>query len=124
MTFADGLTLDAGSVSNFEINSLTAGFYDLAQGGSGVQAVAFGGTLNLVFQAGFNTLGTIKIFDFESYSGTFTAVNPTGLDGGYSASFNALTGEVTVVPEPSTWALLSLGFGALVLRARSRRRAA
>jgi len=121
MTFNNDLTLAAGSTGNFEINGLTSGLYDLAQGGSGVQAVAFAGTLNLLFQAGFNTLGTVKIFDFENYSGNFTTVNTSGLAGGYSATFDQLTGVVTVVPEPSTYALLGAGLSMLwVLRRKLR----
>jgi len=106
ITFNNDLTLAPGSVSNFEINGLTAGLYDLAIGGAGPQTVNFGGTLNLTFQSGFNTLGTVKIFDFETYAGTFAGVATTGLASGFTASFSAVNGVVTVVPEPTTWALL------------------
>lgn len=123
MTFSNDLTLAIGSTSNFEINGLTTGLYDLVQGGAGSQAVSFNGTLNLIFQTDFATNGTIKVFDFESYSGSFTTVNSSGLASGYTASFNALTGEVTVVPEPGACTLIGLGIGALLLRARGRRRA-
>lgn len=121
--FDNNLTLASGSISNFEINGLTAGLYDLAQGGAGSQNVNFGGTLNLIFSAGFNTQGTVKIFDFETYSGNFTAVNISGLASGHAASFDSLTGVVTVVPEPSTWALLA-GGSAFVVVLRSRRKIA
>ncbi|CAN5347399.1 hypothetical protein BH09VER1_BH09VER1_28040 [soil metagenome] len=123
MTFNSDLTLAAGSTENFEINGLTSGLYDLAQGGAGVQSVAFDGTLNLVFQAGFNTLGTVKIFDFENYSGNFGLVNTSGLAGGYTATFDQLTGNVTVVPEPSTYALIAAGL-AMVWVVRRRQRTA
>lgn len=122
MTFNNNLAFASASTSNFEINGLTSGLYDLAQGGVGSQTVSFDGTLNLLFQAGFATNGTVKIFDFENYSGSFTTVNTSGLAVGYTASFNALTGEVTVVPEPGTCALIGLGLGALLMLARSRRR--
>lgn len=119
MTFSNGLSLASGSTNDFEINGLTAGLYDLAQGGAGSQTVTFNGTLNLVFQSGFNTEGTVKIFDFESYVGNFSMVNISGLAGGYSASFDSLAGVVSVVPEPSTWALLA---GGLTVTMALRRR--
>jgi autotransporter-associated beta strand protein len=121
MTFNNDLTLSAGSLGDFEINGLTSGLYDLARGGAGVQAVAFGGTLNLIFQAGFSTLGTVKIFDFESYAGNFSGVNTSGLASGYSASFDQLTGVVTVIPEPSTCALLGAALWMTLTLGRKRR---
>jgi len=121
ITFDNDLTLEAGSVSNFEINGLTASLYDLALGGDGSQTVNFGGTLNLVFQSGFNTLGTVKIFDFETYAGSFLGgVTTSGLASGYTASFSALDGGVTVVPEPTTWMLLAFSLTALMVFRRRR----
>ena len=116
MTFNNNLALT--SISNFEINGFDAGQYDLAVGRAGSQAVSFGGTLNLMFASGFNTNGSVKIFDFETYTGTFTTVNPVNLATGFTASFDPATGYVTVVPEPAAGLLGGLGLLALLRRRR------
>jgi hypothetical protein len=56
-------------------------------------------------------------------SGSFSAVNTTGLGSGQSATFDAATGYVTIVPEPSS--LVLAGAGALLcgMLAWRRRRA-
>lgn len=119
--FSDNVTLALGSVSTFEINGFTSGLYDLAQGNAGI---SFDGTLNLAFQTEFNLIGTAQIFDFDSYSGSFMPENfhVTGLASGFSATFDAANGTVTVVPEPSAVGLLAIGVGALVWRSAYRRR--
>jgi autotransporter-associated beta strand protein len=104
-TFGGGLTLGNTATSDFEFtdSAFTVGSYDLAQGGSGIQAVNFGGgTLNLMFSGGtYVENSPVKIFDFEGYSGTFSAVNFSGLVN-QTASFDSQTGFVTItaVPEP------------------------
>ncbi len=123
MTFENNLGLNIGSISNFEINGVTLGNYDLALAAvAGSQTVAFnGGTLNLLFQSGFNTEGTVKIFDFDTYAGGgFTIVNTSGLASGFTASFNATNGIVTVVPESSVALLGGLGLLALLRRRRDQ----
>lgn len=92
MTFAGDLGLNSGSISDFEINGFTLGNYDLALAAlAGTQTVSFnGGTLNLLFQSGFSTVGTVKIFDFDDYDGSgFTSLVSTGLASGYTASFDS-----------------------------------
>lgn len=122
ITFNDDLVLSLGSTANFEINSFTAGNYDLAvAAAANSQSVTFnGGTLNLLFQSGFNTTGSVEIFDFDSYAGTgFTTVNATGLSSGFTATFDKATGIVTVIPEPYSAMLGSFGFLALLRRRRN-----
>ncbi len=122
MTYAGDLTLGLGSISNFEINAFNSGNYDLALAAvAGSQTVKFnGGTLNLLFQSGFNTEGNVKIFDFDAYDGSgFTTVSTTGLASGYTATFNASNGLVTVVPEPNA-AVVIVSFGFLALLRRRR----
>lgn len=121
MTFNDDLTIGAAAVSNFEFTNTAFGLgtYDLAQGGVGTQTVTFGGTLNLFFSGGtYSSSSSVQIFDFENYSGDFTAVTFSGLGLGQSASFDSSTGFVTVIPEPEA-ALLG-GVGLLVLLRRRR----
>jgi hypothetical protein len=125
LTFSNNLTLGGSSTSAFEINGFTTGLFDLVSGGLGSQTVTFDGALNLTFINDFSTVGELKIFDFENYSGAFDNLSTTGLAGGYSATFDSLSGTVNVVPEPSTYALLTLaaaGLGAHVLRRRRNKR--
>ncbi len=123
MTFNDNLSLGASSVSNFEFTlaSFTAGSFDLAQNLLG-GGVTFGGTLNLIFDSGEtyadNTSATI--FDFSTYSGSFSNVTYSGLGAGQSAVFDATTGIVTVIPEPGSLALAALGSLAALRRRRTK----
>lgn len=120
LTLTGDLTLNSGSISDFEINSFSLGNYDLAiAAASGTQNVSFNGILNLLFQSGFNTVGSIKIFDFDGYSGAFTSIVPTGLASGFTASFDDATGIVTVVPEPAAALLGGLGMLCLLRRRRA-----
>lgn len=121
MTFTGDLGLNSGSEAEFEINAFTLGNFDLASAAvAGTQTVTFnGGILNLLFQAGFNTTGSVKIFDFDVYAGSgFTSVTSSGLASGYEATFDSATGIVTVIPEPR--AALIGGLGLLVLLRRRR----
>jgi autotransporter-associated beta strand protein len=122
LNVSGNLTLALGSISDFEINTFTSGNFDLALAAlDGIQTATFnGGTLNLLFQSGFNTAGTVKIFDFDAYAGAgFTTVSTSGLASGFTASFDASNGIVTVVPEPNAAALLG-GLSILLLFRRGR----
>lgn len=121
MTFDDNLTLGATSVSNFDFTLATLGLgsFDLAQSTSG--SVDFNGILNLNFDSGVSYAdnASVQIFAFGgAYSGNFTSVNYSGLGAGQSATFDATSGFITVIPEPHTVLLGGLGLLALLRRRR------
>jgi fibronectin-binding autotransporter adhesin len=127
VTLGSGFTLDLSSsgTSVFEITSpaFTAGTFDLVNGDG---SVIFGGILNLAFSGGSYAVGTdvLQIFaNSGGRSGNFSAVNSTGLAAGQSATFNAATGFITVVPEPSTYAISTIATAGLagLMRWRKRR---
>jgi len=98
------------------------------------EALTYGGTLSIVSFGGFNINqpGTYSLFDFASQSGNFSSVSVgatsltfgasvwTGSDSGFDYSFALATGDLTVVPEPST-ALLLVGALAAAVAFRRRR---
>lgn len=113
LTINGDLELASTAVSNFEINGTTAGLFDSI---NGISSITFDGTLNLITGYTPALNDTVQLFSAASYSGTFSTINGADLGGGLSWSFDASTGSITVIPEPCTWALFSLGFGALLLR--------
>ena len=128
ITVGTGLSLDLSNSGSsvFEITSpaFTAGTYDFV---SGDGSVVFGGILNLAFSGGSYAEGTdvLQLFaNTGGRSGNFSAVNYTGLAAGQSATFNSATGFITVVPEPSTYAMavagLACGGYSLLRRRRAR----
>lgn len=131
VTIADGgsLTMSSSTISNFEITSsaFTAGTYDLVVGtaGGAAESVTFDGILNLIFSGGGYSVSAtaVKLFDVDNYSGSFSAINVSGLDSGLVATLNTSTGyvEIAAIPEPSSIAVLA-GFGALGFVAYRRRR--
>ena len=113
ITVGPGLSLDLSNSGSsvFEITSpdFTAGTFDLVNGNG---SVVFGGILNLAFSGGSYADGTdvLQLFaNTGGRSGTFSAVNATGLAPRQSATFNPATGFITVVPEPSTYAMALAG---------------
>ncbi len=128
ITVGTGLSLDLSNSGSsvFEITSpaFTAGTFDLVNGDG---SVVFGGILNLAFSGGSHAEGTdvLQLFaNTGGRSGNFSAVNYTGLAAGQSATFNSATGLITVVPEPSTYAMalagLACGGYSLFRRRRAR----
>ena len=113
VTVDTGFTLDlSGATSTtFDITNplFTAGTYDLVNGNG---SMIFGGILNLTFSGGSYDNGTdvLQLFtNTGGFSGDFTSVVSTGLAAGQFATFNASTGSISVVPEPSTYAMALAG---------------
>lgn len=96
--------LDGGSWVN-AVNGNTGNNASLAQQG---------------YQGSFSAFQTTYGSTLSSYVGAY------GVDTTSGSAWAVLNhnSDFALVPEPSTWALLALGFGVLALRARSRRRAA
>ncbi len=108
-----GLTLDmsgaAGSTFDITSPAYTVGTFDLV---SGSGSVVYGGVLNLAFSNGPYANGTdvVRIFaNTGGSAGNFTSVVATGLGVGQYATFNPMTSFVSIVPEPSTYAMALAG---------------
>jgi autotransporter-associated beta strand protein len=122
----NGLTLDLSpsAASTFKISSpsYSSGSYDLVSGSGGA---IFGGVLNLVFSGGpfAEQANAVRIFDVSGgLSGGFSSVTFSGLAEGQTATFDASTGFVTVVPEPTSLACALLGCGSAAFCQWCRRR--
>jgi len=137
LTFGSNLTLTSTANTTMEINGSAIRGTDF-DGINVTSALTYDGTLSLLVGTTFGA-GTysFNLFDFASQSGSFNAIN---LSGSYAGSFtgagdvwNLTTGDSTwtfthstgdlglsVVPEPSTWALMALGFMVLIVLRRRR----
>jgi autotransporter-associated beta strand protein len=138
MTFQNGLTLNAGSTVTMNIAGAVDGSADRINVSSG--SLTRGGTVVLSFDSSLPDAYSdfTRTYDLFSGSGTgnFTQVQLGGLyagsltqagslwtqnnGNGYVFTFDQSTGDLTVIPEPSTWALLSFGAAFVVWRVRRR----
>ena len=135
LTFSGDLTLEAGSFTNMEITGSTRGTqYDGIDVGG---ALTYGGTLTLTS----NTLlgvGDYDLFNFTSESGDFGSIILSGeaysdvvlsqagdiwtaVIGAQTYTFSQLTGDLAVVPEPGTFALIGGMFALTHVMLRRRR---
>jgi hypothetical protein len=127
------LTLTSTSVMNF--TPLANGVNNSIS--IGTQYAEFAGTFNLNLGGADNTIGdtwalvTVAAAGSNIVDSTFSVAGATeegntGIWDDYANSvdyqYNDLTGVLTVVPEPSTFALIGLGLGcAMLLRRKSNR---
>jgi hypothetical protein len=134
LTFEDSLSL-AGN-THLEIGGLLRGLeYDAVDVGL-ANGLTFGGDLLLDFIAPA-AVGDFSLFGFSGtaagsfanvslgglYSGNLDGADGiwTGVSDGYTFTFSELSGELSVIPEPGTYALLA-GLGALGVAAWVRRK--
>ncbi len=142
LSFANNLTLANTTQTTIELSSGARGtnFDGINVGG----ALVYDGTLTLSIGAALLN-GTYNIFDFASNSGALDLVAFSGgvyagtfsYDGtslwtstdtngsGQTFTFDQASGDLTVVPEPNTWALALFGamFAVFVVRRSSARKA-
>lgn len=119
LSFTGDLTLQSGSTVLMELGGLNRGTgYD---GLNITGGLTFGGTLQVSFLGPFTGQegDTFDLFNAATTTGTFDTLNLPTLAPGLAWDTTSLgtTGEITVVPEPATAALL-LGGLALVTRRR------
>ena len=134
LTFSGGLTLNG--TTTMEINGTTTPGTDFDKVVVSGGTTTFGGALSLSFGS---LLGnTINLFSFSGASlGNFSGVTSTGSyngawsvgvpndtwtlsSGGQVLTFSEVTGNLNVVPEPSTWALLAFSLTTVMVRRRRR----
>jgi autotransporter-associated beta strand protein len=134
LSFDGDLTLDAGSSTVMEISGTTRGFeYDgIDVGGQ----LTYGGALTLTSDT-LIASGVYELFGLVTETGNFSSIILSGTAytnnafsqfgdvwtvtvGDETYTFSQLTGDLTVVPEPGTYALLGglLALGSVMLRRR------
>lgn len=122
------LTLDAGSIVNYEFNSIANDFTAVTDTG-GLNLL--GGSFNLYQENTTIAFDAVGIYNLFSYTGTLNGSlsNLSVLNevSGYTYTFINDTADgliqldISAVPEPSTWMMLILGGGVLMMVVRRSR---
>jgi len=137
LTFSAGLTLNG--TTTMEINGTTTPGTDFDKIVVSSGTTTFGGALVLSFGSLLSNSTTINLFSFPGTSlGNFSGVTSTGSyngawsigvpndtwtlssGGGQVLTFSEVTGNLNVVPEPSTWALLAFSLTTVMVLRRRR----
>jgi autotransporter-associated beta strand protein len=137
MDFSADLTLASTANTTMEINGSGARGTDFDGIDVGV-ALAYDGTLTLDLGTTFGVGNYVfELFDFGSESGEFSTIDLAGnyagslsgngdvwsmTDGDDTWTFTHSTGNLglDVIPEPSTWVLIGIGFAMILWRTRRR----
>jgi hypothetical protein len=117
LSFAYSLT--ASSLADNSFTGFSALDYTVTPGGS--NSIAVDGNANRSFVSA--TISGLEIMPGASFLLRWAAVDAPGFDHGMAIDDFQLRANVAtdVVPEPSSWAMLVLGFGLVGLCARRRR---
>lgn len=131
LTVDGDLTLQSTATTTMEITGTTSGTFDQVVG---INAMTLDGALVLSLTGTYGT-ASWDLFDFASETGNFASITLsgsysgilsrtgdlwTGNIGGQDWTFSQLTGDLSVVPEPSTWALLAGGLTVVMVLRRRR----
>jgi autotransporter-associated beta strand protein len=115
MSINGNVFLDDAATTTMTISGTATGQYSTLSQAGGSRDIFYAGILSLAFTPGWSTeFENLKLFDFATRQNNFIQVQATGLAPGYTASFDALTGSISVVPEPTSLAAAGLALLAAV----------
>ncbi len=114
----DGQNVPGGTITNGTNNPYVLSYFGPALGLTGV--LFDGVTAQTPFLLGSSGQFTIPV-GFSLYLGTVDAPAYGGPSGTYGDNLGAFTVNISAVPEPSTWAMMILGFAGVGFMAYRRK---
>jgi len=138
LNFSAGLSLTSTANTTMEINGSTTRGTDFDGINVNSSALVYDGTLTLAVGTTFGVGSyTFNLFDFGSQSGSFDAITLSGsytgslagpgnvwtlASGNNTWTFTHSTGDLglSVIPEPSTWALIAFSLTTVLILRRRR----